>query len=370
MFKCCQNKNFSNYCCVSCLNIFHPSCLERKTEWKIVDGYKIYCSEQCKTEKENQIDSNQLNDQLIRLKAEYEVKCKEIEALKAKCIEYKTKLNKEQKNSADSKTFQLSQNDIKYISQSVVKTVEPLLDRLSSTVVGSLESNNKQMADTFDSLISTISGNYTSNVDKFIESLGSIKRSVDNFEKSNHSISSELKLVKEKMQDTATPQIPIWSQAQPPSDTRISTNQVAAAVNDVLNSQHGRQDRVNKNNNNNRTTNYVINKGAASEDDHFKAANNSKMWLYIGKAAQSVSCDNIKDYLTKKLKNPTNGEFIVEKLKTVGSTNSFKVGLSMGYYDEVNSCEFWPKGITFRRFNFKKRLTGSVVTGATFEGNM
>lgn len=53
-FKCCKNKEFSNYCCIACNAIFHPSCLDRIQAEKI-GGYRIYCSDKCKsnaTEKE------------------------------------------------------------------------------------------------------------------------------------------------------------------------------------------------------------------------------------------------------------------------------------------------------------------------------
>lgn len=56
-FKCCKNKDFLNYCCVECLNIFHPSCLERCSQVVKLGGYKIFCSEECQTnsvERENQ----------------------------------------------------------------------------------------------------------------------------------------------------------------------------------------------------------------------------------------------------------------------------------------------------------------------------
>lgn len=48
-FKCCKTKEFPNYCCVVCLGVFHPACLDRtKTRVKL-GGHRIYCSSKCQT---------------------------------------------------------------------------------------------------------------------------------------------------------------------------------------------------------------------------------------------------------------------------------------------------------------------------------
>lgn len=45
-FNCCK-KDFNNYCCKVCLEIYHPSCLERRKEHVVISGYKILCSREC-----------------------------------------------------------------------------------------------------------------------------------------------------------------------------------------------------------------------------------------------------------------------------------------------------------------------------------
>ncbi|KAG5886255.1 hypothetical protein JTB14_020818 [Gonioctena quinquepunctata] len=46
-FKCCRSTDFSNYCSMRCLNIFHPKCLEKKEDHVIVSSHKIPCSTKC-----------------------------------------------------------------------------------------------------------------------------------------------------------------------------------------------------------------------------------------------------------------------------------------------------------------------------------
>lgn len=61
-FKCCKNKEFSNYICVHCQGVFHPSCLERKS-YKVLNGYKVYCSSKCEELNKN---INETSDRLLR----------------------------------------------------------------------------------------------------------------------------------------------------------------------------------------------------------------------------------------------------------------------------------------------------------------
>uniref|UniRef100_A0A6P7HB54 Uncharacterized protein LOC114348557 n=1 Tax=Diabrotica virgifera virgifera TaxID=50390 RepID=A0A6P7HB54_DIAVI len=93
-------------------------------------------------------------------------------------------------------------------------------------------------------------------------------------------------------------------------------------------------------NNGQKYTSSTSTKGAGSEDANFVAANPSKMWLYIGKAAETVTNDIIKNYIQRKLANLKVEDVMVEQLKTVGNTSSFKVGLPIEFYDEVNTSDF------------------------------
>lgn len=51
-FKCCK-KPLKSLVCVTCLNVFHPSCGERIRGFAEIRGHLIYCSDSCKNEKIN-----------------------------------------------------------------------------------------------------------------------------------------------------------------------------------------------------------------------------------------------------------------------------------------------------------------------------
>lgn len=70
-FKCCK-KDFNNYICTSCSNVYHPSCKDRIKNIEIISGTYIYCSEKCKHKDKN------LTEELSRLIAEVEEKKTEL----------------------------------------------------------------------------------------------------------------------------------------------------------------------------------------------------------------------------------------------------------------------------------------------------
>lgn len=84
------------------------------------------------------------------------------------------------------------------------------------------------------------------------------------------------------------------------------------------------------------------------------------MWIYVGKAAQDVNIGIVQKYICHRLPDVKDDDLVVEQLKTLGKTNSFKIGIDSGHFDSLNKCDFWPNGIVFRRFNFKRHsLLGS-----------
>ena len=59
----------------------------------------------------------------------------------------------------------------------------------------------------------------------------------------------------------------------------------------------------------------------------------------------------------------------MEQLNAVGKTNSFKVGIEQRYFATINSPDFWPSHIIFRRFRFNRnfyRSTNSQQSSNTF----
>ena len=68
-FKCCKNKKFNDLVCVECLSVYHPSCIERKSYYKVLNQHKIYCSSKCEKdfiEKEQIIEKLQEELEILR----------------------------------------------------------------------------------------------------------------------------------------------------------------------------------------------------------------------------------------------------------------------------------------------------------------
>ena len=81
-FKCCKNKEFSNYCCILCNAIFHPSCMDRSSEVVKLGSYKILCSLECKDQHEKMERLEETyRGKLKKLQNEIERKDKHIERL-------------------------------------------------------------------------------------------------------------------------------------------------------------------------------------------------------------------------------------------------------------------------------------------------
>lgn len=83
-FKCCKHREFLNYCCIECCSIFHPSCLERLPQVVRLNGYKIFCSEDCQN-KASDLDNKwkSFKEEIEALQKELYQKDRYIERLKS-----------------------------------------------------------------------------------------------------------------------------------------------------------------------------------------------------------------------------------------------------------------------------------------------
>lgn len=76
-YKCCRKKEFTGLICVVCLGVYHPSCLERKKQFRSLEGYKIYCSEMCERgDVDPSRKANHFCEEIAKLK--YSIKEREI----------------------------------------------------------------------------------------------------------------------------------------------------------------------------------------------------------------------------------------------------------------------------------------------------
>lgn len=91
--------------------------------------------------------------------------------------------------------------------------------------------------------------------------------------------------------------------------------------------------------------------GQSESTGNFKGAT-PKVWLYLSRVSQKVTEEDIKLYL----KNKTGDEedFVVKDLKEGSRLKSYAVAADFKYKDQFYKHSFWPKDVSYRRFDFNK----------------
>ena len=69
-FKCCRKETVSTLYCVSCGNVFHKECAEKRKDLTRLDKHKIMCSKKCSKE-----------DKVLKLELQIEELTKTIDGL-------------------------------------------------------------------------------------------------------------------------------------------------------------------------------------------------------------------------------------------------------------------------------------------------
>lgn len=87
-FKCCR-KDISNYICIVCLGLFHPSCMERRSSIIKLGKCRVYCSEHCQKEDQNREEKEKTwLEELKKARHECEEKSVFIERLKRRSQDF------------------------------------------------------------------------------------------------------------------------------------------------------------------------------------------------------------------------------------------------------------------------------------------
>lgn len=352
-FKCCVKKSCKAiYFCVNCEEIYHGSCAKRKN-YKFISKSRIICCATAPATDDNIPDANlNLNkEEFIRMK------CKNDE-----------------------------------LSGQIV-LLQKLIDEMSDKNA-ILKENNRLLIQRVSSLESTTATNFTHSKDNPKEKHDSSAKDKQQQNSGSYSAilqnnRSDLCIAKSDNTGQAemeidgvgpTPACPksvnianvnnersLGLQNQP-IQMGVSAEMVKSAVNNALAlNRKGEDDGFTQVSYKRRMNRNQIQRGSnVDANNGFIASNSSKMWLYIGKAAQSVNTKTIEDYVTRRL-SISGEDLIIEQLKTIGRTNSFKLGITPQEYERINSSQFWPHGIIFRRFNFKRHRDDSKGNGATFD---
>lgn len=122
-FKCCKNKDFANYCCIVCLSVFHPACLDRNKSVVKLGAYKIYCSLECQSREETEREKvASYNAEIDRLKSECQDKDLLINQLKRQSQQFERDVVDTERSYTDSLTRQ----------DEVISTLRKQLDEFKS----------------------------------------------------------------------------------------------------------------------------------------------------------------------------------------------------------------------------------------------
>lgn len=100
------------------------------------------------------------------------------------------------------------------------------------------------------------------------------------------------------------------------------------------------------------------NKGGENcEFEGNKQKKTKKLWLFISRVKSTVTEEVIKKYISKKAKTDINNVY-VKLLKTYwmieNDNNCFMVGLQFTLHDLIYDNNFWPSGVAYERFDFKR----------------
>lgn len=89
-FKCCRKKEFSNLVYIVCINVYHPSCIDRKSYFKSLGTHRIICSKKCEQE---HTENRALENQVAELRNQIKTRDSSIEELESQRVLNETKLN-------------------------------------------------------------------------------------------------------------------------------------------------------------------------------------------------------------------------------------------------------------------------------------
>lgn len=80
-------------------------------------------------------------------------------------------------------------------------------------------------------------------------------------------------------------------------------------------------------------------------------------WLFVGGLHHNTQEDALINYIKR---NGVEGEIQCERLDTRGRNRAFKVGIPLSYISSVKTPDFWPQGVTVKRYSFRRPWSTGV----------
>lgn len=83
---------------------------------------------------------------------------------------------------------------------------------------------------------------------------------------------------------------------------------------------------------------------------------NKKIWLFISNAKNKVTKEVVLQYISKKANTDVKNIYVkaIEPIKKIENNNCFMIGIDPSLQEMVYNSKFWPSGIVYDRFDFKK----------------
>ena len=108
---------------------------------------------------------------------------------------------------------------------------------------------------------------------------------------------------------------------------------------------------------NNRRRNKETLIGTGSDAENQLEAATCLAWLYVGRLKQNTT----EEVITSFLRRNGVSDIDCKQLNSIGRNKVFKVGIPFQHFDMVNKSEFWPAGMTVRRFHLRSSRSGVLL---------
>lgn len=323
--KCCQTKPSKSLICVVCGNVFHLSCaIKNKLKcYKICDS-RIQC---CELDTKQYQTSNIEKDKLSK----YDKMELENKMLKALLKEKEDKYNILLENNS-----LLKQNA--HLLEEKLKEYNNTTDKQSTKNDLGRKKTHSQIAKKTDPRASTLANKYSASASKTVNNQD-LSRKLESAGTSSKIESEQINLMNE-----------IIYQGE-----NITVN---GAGNEDFAHTRSKQNRHN-NNTIRKPGNHSKYIGSSEDKSDFTGAK-PKVWLYLYRVTRNVNDTQIRKFITKKLYPETpegeeNSDVTVKELQTdPNQLKCFMIGADFSHKEKLYTAEFWPRGVGFRRFDFRR----------------
>lgn len=312
VFNCCRNKKCATTICINCGGAFHKSCIQRNKNIEVISDTLIKC---CKT---NLFLSGCNQEKLDEASTIIEIEKLKIENLMLK------RLLDESENK-----YKLLESNNKLLEEN-----KKLLEEKVEVIKKECDSNAKKVVN--------------KNVQEKIQNKGSYSSVTS---KQMSTSQANMKQSKEGISNVSAGSK--FSGNETTCLKKLETAQLNI-MNDVINLGNENEEEGNFKVQTYRKASRKTFTKYYGENENNDFAIGRKVWLYLHRIKRHVSSDKIKKYISDQPKFK-DADITIKELPTHESQNKcFMFGIDWNLKDEIYKPTTWPKGMAFKRFDFKK----------------